>query len=104
MKKHIKNGKVGILISPDYGAGWSTWNPECRDEMIFSPEIIELVERKASFEEIEAKAKELFGKDAFLDGARGLTVEYLPIGTPFVIRVHDGAESIETAEDLILIA
>ena len=26
MEKVIKNGQVGVLISPGYGAGWSTWN------------------------------------------------------------------------------
>ena len=26
MNKLIRDGKVAVLISPEYGAGWSTWN------------------------------------------------------------------------------
>ena len=26
MTKCIRDGKVAILYSPGYGAGWSTWN------------------------------------------------------------------------------
>lgn len=26
MEKYIKDGKVGVLVSSGYGAGWSTWN------------------------------------------------------------------------------
>lgn len=45
VKKVERDGKIGVLISCGYGAGWSTWCgvPDKVEEMVFSPEIIELV-------------------------------------------------------------
>ena len=34
MKKLERNGKIAILYSPEYGAGWSTWNNH--EELIFN--------------------------------------------------------------------
>ena len=97
MKKLIRDGKVGVLISKGYGAGWSTWNPRYEEEMLFSPEIIELVERNASFDEIEAKAIELWGDDIYIGGIyEELTVYWLEQGTKFVVTEYDGSESIVT--------
>ena len=36
MNKLIKNGKVAVLYSPGFGAGWFTWNPTM-PELIFEP-------------------------------------------------------------------
>jgi hypothetical protein len=96
MKKIIRDGKVGVLISEGYGAGWSTWNQKHGDEVVFAPEIIKLVERNASFDEIEAKAIELWGDEFFCGGITGLTVVWIPKNTKFVITDYDGAESIIT--------
>ena len=44
MEKVIKDGKVGVLVSPGFGAGFYTWGyPE---EAIFDPTLIELVENE----------------------------------------------------------
>jgi acetyl-CoA acetyltransferase len=39
MEKVIRDGKVAILYSPGFGAGWSTWN-SYSNEMIFDPDIV----------------------------------------------------------------
>lgn len=31
MKKLIRDGKVAVLVSPGFGAGWSTWNGDDED-------------------------------------------------------------------------
>ena len=43
MEKVIKSGLVAVLISPEFGAGWSTWNPTC-PEIIFDPVVVGMFE------------------------------------------------------------
>ena len=42
MNKVIKDGKVAVLISYGYGAGFYTWGAPV--ETIFNPKLVELVE------------------------------------------------------------
>ena len=42
MNKVIRNGKVGVLVSYGYGAGFHTWGAPA--EAIFSPTLINLIE------------------------------------------------------------
>lgn len=104
VKKLIKRKKVGVLISPGWGSGWSTWNSAHAEEMLFSPEIIELVKQKATTEEICKKAKELWGDDVWTFGADDLVVKWIPVGTKFAVDEYDGHESIQTEHDLPFIA
>lgn len=41
LKKLIKDGQVAVIVSPDYGAGWSTWNSEYGNQVLFDPDIAE---------------------------------------------------------------
>ena len=97
VKKVERDGKIGVLISRGYGAGWSTWCgiPDKAEEMVFSPEIIELVERGAGEKEIIQKAEELFGTDGYYGGVDGLTVIWVEKHKVFRISEYDGAEDIE---------
>jgi hypothetical protein len=45
MKKLIRDGKVAVLYSPGFGAGWSTWNQEL-PELVFNPVIVDFVEKE----------------------------------------------------------
>lgn len=94
MEKVIRNGKVAVLISNDYGAGWYTWNtafPEC----LFDKEMVEAVLRGCTTEQKEDLALERFGTDFYAGGARDLVVRWLPIGTRFQVDEYDGAEHLE---------
>lgn len=42
MEKVIRDGKVAVLYSKDFGAGWSTWN-DGLEELVFHPKIVEMV-------------------------------------------------------------
>lgn len=95
MKKLIRNGKVAVLVSYGYGAGWSTWNPDVEEEMIFSPDIVKLVLAGMDKNDIYDKARELW-PNAYLGGIDGLTVEWIEEGTKFIITEYDGTESIIT--------
>ena len=98
MDKVIRDGKVAVLYSPGYGAGWSTWNDECAN-ILFEPRIVNLVLAGAGVSKIEAAAEEIWpGK--YFGGARDLQVEWLDQGTRFRVDEYDGNEHIETEESI----
>lgn len=97
MTKLEKDGKVAILYSPGYGAGWSSWNSDHSPAIIFDPEIVEaiLTDDKAKAESI-AQAKY---QGAYLGGLRDLEVEWITKGDRFEIHEYDGSESIRVFTD-----
>jgi hypothetical protein len=91
MHKTIKDGRVAVLYSSGYGAGWSTWNPG-HPEMVFDPGLVDLV--LAGNEEKILAYVTLKWPTAFMGGVEDLRVEWLPEGTDFMIEEYDGAENI----------
>ena len=96
MEKVIRNGQVGVLVSPDYGAGFLTWGAPL--EAIFNPTLIELVESKKLDEAIEFA--ETTWPGLYTGGVSGLRVVWVPEGTKFQITEYDGAESIEILNEV----
>ncbi len=92
MNKVIQNGKVAVLISPGFGAGWSTWNSEY-PEMLFDPGMVDLV-INGDQEQMRAYA-ELKWPDAYMGGLSKLEVEWVEQGRLIKINEYDGSESIE---------
>lgn len=104
MEKVIKDGKVAVLYSAGFGAGWSTWNPGL-EELVFHPKLVEMVLNDRQNEIDGNWLTENLGKEyanVFCGGVNDLTIAWLPIGTKFLITEYDGAESIITIDDLIL--
>lgn len=101
MEKVIRNGNVAVLVSPGYGAGWYSWNQNY-EELLFAPELVELVESGRASEITKELVNDLLGIDVYTGGAHSLRIEWLPVGTAFKIDEYDGSESIETLSDLIL--
>ena len=95
MNKVIRDGKVGVLVSPGFGAGFLTWGAP--EEAIFDPKLIELVENE-NYQEAVDYVEETY--DAYTGGVQDLQVVWLPEGTKFIIEEYDGSESIRTFEDL----
>lgn len=96
MNKVEKDGKVAVLFSPGFGAGWYTWNSENK-ELIFDPEIVEAIlaeDRKKAFDIATQK-----WPDGYYGGADDLTVEWLEKGTAFRIDEYDGSENIVTLNE-----
>lgn len=103
MKKVIRDGKVAVLVSPDYGAGWYSWHG--MEELVYHPKIVELVLNHQQKEITKGFIAELLGiidEDDMphLGGAQNLVVKWLPVGTEFIIDEYDGAESITLKETL----
>jgi hypothetical protein len=97
MEKLIRDGKVAVLYSPGFGAGWSTWNQEL-PELLFNPAIVDFVE-KAQWDEL-AVYVELKYPDIYDGGMRDLEIAWLDVGSQFRIHEYDGSESIEVKEEL----
>lgn len=94
--KYIKDGKVAVLVSPGYGAGWSTWNEEYREELLFDEEIVEkLLEKKPIDKFIEDK----YGDRIYTGGASRLKIEWVRVGARFHIKEYDGYETLEHLDD-----
>lgn len=92
MQKVIRDGKVAVLYSPGYGAGWSTQDVPV--EGISHPELVEAVERNATADIIESIVKRLFGDSTYTGGADQLEIEWIEEGAMFTITEYKGYESI----------
>lgn len=89
--KVIRDGKVAVLISPGFGAGWSTWShTDDAEAMLYCPAIVAAIETGAS---VEVAARKVF-PDAYLGGLDDIVVQWLPVGTVFYVREYDGSESL----------
>jgi hypothetical protein len=105
IKKVIRDGKVAVLYSPGFGAGWYTWNTE-HPELLFHPELVKMVEEGKQAEITASLCEQLLGVEDYIcdSGAGQLTIQWLPVGTAFKVDEYDGSESIETMDDLVLVA
>jgi hypothetical protein len=90
-EKYIKNGKVAVLISPSYGAGWFTWNKK-HVELLFDKEIIQQIlfndNRKALI------VAQTYNKYFTINTINDLKVVWLDKGTQFFVDEYDGKEAI----------
>ena len=85
-----------VLISRDYGAGFSTWNDL---EMAIDQDLIKLFEDGCTQSELkEACRKKGYGDfedGPYMGGFEGLAVVEVPKGAVFKINESDGYEYIE---------
>ena len=105
MEKVIRDGKVAVLYSPGYGAGWSRqcWDEKDREILVFHPLLVEMVESGRESLITDEWMKEHFGEELgyiYCGGAEQLEIEWLPVGTRFVIDEYDGFETIHVLDDI----
>jgi hypothetical protein len=96
MNKLIEDGKVAVLHSPGFGAGWYTWNYDT-PEILFDPAIVKFVENK-KWAELDTYVT-LKYPEIYKGGMTDLEVEWIPEGTLFKVNEYDGSESIEYKEN-----
>ncbi len=95
--KVIRDGKVAVLYSPDFGAGWFTWNTE-HPQCLYDPDVVAWVEQGKSDEQFP-DLEDKYG-DYFYDGGRhDLVIAWVPEGTLFRIDEYDGSETLVLASD-----
>jgi hypothetical protein len=100
--KVIRDGMVAVLISPGFGAGWFTWNPH-HPQMLFDPVIVEILlnakKGKEAFVAGQIVAHvEANYSDYYAGGVDNLEVEWVPVGTEFIVDEYDGDETIRTKD------
>ena len=100
MTKCIRDGKVAVLYSPGFGAGWSTWGrAEYREFLLHDEKLVELVETEQQ-DKIEEYVGTVYpGEYICVLGADKLRVEWVYLGTQFRIKEYDGSESIVYSRD-----
>jgi len=97
VEKYVReDGKIAVLVSAGYGAGWSTWNTvdeELAEALLFDADVVKMVLEDRE-DEIEAFVTEKYKDNDWLvtGGAKDLFVEWVNKGERFVIDEYDGAE------------
>jgi hypothetical protein len=91
MDRVIRDGKVAVLYSPGFGAGWYSWHHI--EELVFDPSIVTWLEAQ-DMDKIEAYLT-LKYPDEYFGGVDKLTIKWIPQGTQFRISEYDGAESVQ---------
>ena len=89
MNKLIRDGKVAVIYSPGYGAGFSTWGAP--PEAVFDPELAQAVldEDEQAIERIVSTTYADYDCQNY-----DLAVAWVPVGTRFRIHEYDGHESV----------
>ena len=99
MEKLIRDDKVAVLVSPGFGAGWSTWDHgNYGDELIFDPVLAAYID-EGKMDEAKTYVTMRF-PEAYDGGVEDLVVRWVPVGTAFRIHEYDGSESIEIKDEM----
>ena len=98
MKKKIVDGKVAVLVSPGFGAGWYSWNLD-HPGLLFDPVIVDMVleNRHSEIDDYIAQVcadNELDPDEIYTGGANDLVVRWVDEGKRFRINEYDGSESL----------
>ncbi len=103
--KFEKNGEVAVLISPGFGAGWSTWgNKDDKEFLTFDSGLVKLAENKAKWEEVNNYLISKGFIDVYAGGWHDIEVKWLPKNHKFYIHEFDGSESIIDSDHLVMTA
>ena len=92
--KVIRDGKVAVLYSPCFGAGWSTWNPQFPD-LLFDSIIVDFVLNRSDNWQQGIEAYCSIAYTGLYDaGIYDLEVTWIPLGSQFLVEEYDGSESV----------
>lgn len=95
MQKLIRDGRVAVIVSPGYGAGWYSWHHI--EELLYDPSIVEWVEREEP-DKIKVYM-DLKYPEVYVGSTTGLTIEWVTVGDRFRIDEYDGNESLILESD-----
>lgn len=102
-RRYDEEGRVAVLISPGFGAGWSSWGDEGqREGMLFDSRLVDFVLSHGAGG--LGDYAESLGYTGYTGGASDVEVIWVEAGTRFLIEEYDGSESIRTFDDLSYVA
>lgn len=96
--KYLKDGKVAVLYSPGFGAGWSTWADDDKGEwMIFDYTLVQYALDGASGDQVEEYIVRVWGEEEYFytGGWCQIKIKWVDEGEAFIITEYDGSESIK---------
>ena len=100
-EKYERDGEVAVLISPGFGAGWSTWaSDEQKQALAFDRRLVECV-LAGGFPTEELLDEVLGDGHGVYMGGACVKVEWVTKGERFYIHEYDGCEWIVDTSDLI---
>lgn len=104
IEKYINSeGKVAVLFSSGYGAGWSSWNEEHKEQLLFDPEIVKIVlgnsEAYDGSKLIRDHCDKKYGIGSiYTGGVDTLEIYWATPGELFQIDEFDGYESVSSRD------
>ena len=115
VERYMKDGKVAVIYSPSFGAGWSHANsPEwwwsddrqcpTREELLFDATLAKMIDGGCPRGSLVEYAEAKWGEDISTSGLFDAELAWLDPGTQFVVLEYDGAESIKLASELVNVA
>lgn len=92
VEKVERNGKVAVIVSPGYGAGWATWSDHY-EAALFAPDVVKWIEEGKPDDDDRVEA---FGeKYGYTGGLSQAEVEWVDRGQRIRIDEYDGSEALE---------
>ena len=98
VQKLIRDGKVAVVYSPGFGAGWSTWSTDHAETLMFDCRIAEAVLSGNLLE--AARIARGLCHDMYMPHSLSLAIEWVPVGARFMVSEYDGAEGVEVCEEM----
>ena len=98
-EKHIVGGKVAVLYSPGFGAGWSTWAYDDTEQAMAMDRDLVLAFLDGGVDALVKVTAQKY-PDNYTGGAEDVEVAWLPEGTRFEIREYDGSETLHTLDNV----
>lgn len=96
MNKLEKDGKVAVIVSPGFGAGWSTWAQGYAEGMCMDADIAEAVlaeDYQRAYEIAESKYPGAYTNQ------QDLEIHWVTKGEAFEITEYDGFESLQVISE-----
>jgi hypothetical protein len=93
LDKVVRDGNVAILITTEYGTGWSSWIDV--EGIETDPGLVAMVESSTEPDVLETYCRDKWGTLYFYGGAENLSIVWVPEGTEYVITEYDGWEEIQ---------
>lgn len=119
VEHYIVGDMVGVLYSPGFGAGWSTWNERYSLDLAVDKRIIKWLINNVSFEidtngdysfksvendeAFKSYLESLGYENLYYGGADEFYLSFYPKGTAIRIDEYDGSESVVKLENEIYI-
>ena len=98
-----EEGKIAVLVSPGFGAGWSTWFDR---DLAYDKRIVEYILENGVPKEGEEQYNHVFEnfihslgyENVYIDGAYYLHIKWVKPGSYVRITEYDGSEDLEVLD------